>query len=142
MPGRRADPELEAATALALELFAPMGALSVRRMFGGAGVYLYGVMFVLLADSEIYLKADAVTIPAFEAAGSGPFVWSAPDGRSISMSYWRLPDSALDDADEALRWGQLGLEAALRNRKPPRQEKAARAARADRPAARVRRQPQ
>lgn len=126
MPGRRADPELEASTALALELFAPLGALSVRRMFGGAGVYLYGVMFVLLADSDIYLKADAVTVPDFEAAGSGPFIWTGPDGRSVSMSYWRLPDSALDDADEALRWGQLGLEAALRNRKPARPGRAPR----------------
>ncbi len=139
MPGRRADPELEAATALALELFAPLGALSVRRMFGGAGVYVHGVMFVLLANSEIYLKADAVTVPAFEGAGAGPFVWTGPDGRGVSMSYWRLPDSALDDADEALRWGRLGVEAALRNRKPARPDTAGRSGSR---VARQRRQPQ
>lgn len=139
MPGRRADPELEASTALALELFAPLGALTVRRMFGGAGIYLYGVMFVLLADSKIYLKADAVTVPAFEAAGSGPFVWTGPDGRSMSMSYWQLPDSALDDTDEALRWGQMGLEAALRNRKPARPDREGRGAKRT---SRAARQPQ
>ena len=139
MAARRADPELEAATALAIELFSPLGTVSVRRMFGGAGGYLQGVMFALLADSEIYLKADAQTVATFEAAGSAPFVWTGSDGRSIAMSYWRLPDTALDDSDEALHWGRLGLEAALRNRKPVKagKEKAGQQKRT-----RTRRQPQ
>jgi len=28
------------------------------------------------------------------------------------MGYWRLPDSALDDPDEALRWGRKALAVA------------------------------
>jgi DNA transformation protein len=39
------------------------------------------------------------------------------------MSYWRVPDSALDDPDEAAGWGRLALEAARRSaaaKKKPR----------------------
>ena len=35
-----------------------LGPVSVRRMFGGAGVYADGVMFGLVADDTLYLKAD------------------------------------------------------------------------------------
>jgi DNA transformation protein len=31
-----------------------------------------------------------------------------------SMGYWSLPDAALDDPDEAVRWAKLALEAARR----------------------------
>jgi TfoX/Sxy family transcriptional regulator of competence genes len=30
------------------------------------------------------------------------------------MSYWSLPDAAMDDRDEAARWARLGHSAALR----------------------------
>jgi DNA transformation protein and related proteins len=114
MARKPADPELESAIALALELFEPLGDLRARKMFGGAGVYCAGRMFALLADGLIYLKTDAVSRDQFAAAGSTPFVFETRDGSSATMSYWRLPDTALDDADEALAWGRLGLEAALR----------------------------
>ena len=42
-----------------MELFAPMGPVNVRRMFGGAGVFRDGLMFALLSDYVIYLKTDA-----------------------------------------------------------------------------------
>jgi DNA transformation protein len=35
-----------------------LGPVSVRRMFGGAGVYADGVMFGLVAQDALYLKAD------------------------------------------------------------------------------------
>src|SRR3546814_9739567 len=43
----------------AQELFAPLGGVSIRRMFGGAGLYCRGLMFGLIHDDTIYLKADA-----------------------------------------------------------------------------------
>ena len=100
------------------ELLAGMGALRTRRMFGGAGVYLDDLMFGLIADETLYFKADADTRPAWEAAGSEPFSFAYKDGRREITSYWRLPASASDDADEAQRWARLGLEAALRAKRP------------------------
>ncbi|MEA2985184.1 MAG: transformation protein, partial [Alphaproteobacteria bacterium] len=48
------------------ELFAVFGPVTVKRMFGGAGIYARETMFAIAIDGMIYLKADAETIPAFE----------------------------------------------------------------------------
>jgi DNA transformation protein len=71
-------------------------------------------MFALVADHELYFKADEETIPAFQAAGSEPFVYGAK-GRRIVMSYWRLPDRLLDDPDELAEWARAALRAAHRS---------------------------
>ncbi len=59
-----------------MELFGPMGPVSVRRMFGGAGVFKDGLMFGLLADDVIYLKTTRPCAQSWtsdgEAAGSFP----------------------------------------------------------------------
>ena len=44
------------------DLFQPFGAVTVRRMFGGAGLFANGVMFGLVSGGQIYLKADATTV--------------------------------------------------------------------------------
>lgn len=98
------------------ELFAGMGPVQIKRMFGGAGGYADGVMFLLLADDAIYLKTDAALKVELSEEGSGPFIW-IPDsgprkGEHVEMGYWRLPDSALDDPDEAARWGRKALAVA------------------------------
>ena len=109
------------------ELLSGLGAIRVKRMFGGAGVYVNDLVFGLLIDETLYLKADDLTEAEFRAAGSEPFVFEAK-GKSIPMRYWRLPDEAADDRDAAERWARLALDAALRAKKP---KKAKRAARAD-----------
>ena len=93
------------------ELFAGMGPVQIRRMFGGAGVFRDGLMFGLLADDTIHIKAnDDVLKNELIAEGSGPFVWipaSGPrKGEQVDLGYWRLPDAALDDPDEAVKWGR------------------------------------
>jgi DNA transformation protein and related proteins len=108
------DPELEAGIATALELFADLGTLSARKMFGGAGIYLNGLMFVLIGYGDIYLKSDAKNLGRFIQASCPPFVFHTKDGKAMEMSYRRMPDDALDDASEALKWGKLGYEAAVR----------------------------
>ena len=47
------------------ETLAGLGPVSVRRMFGGAGVFADGVMFALIADDALYLKADDISKQAF-----------------------------------------------------------------------------
>jgi len=95
------------------ELFAGLGAVQIKRMFGGAGGYADGVMFLLLADDAIYLKADDALKGELRAEGCGPFVWEPQSGpragEKLDLGYWRLPDSALDDPDEAVVWGRKAL---------------------------------
>lgn len=114
-------------------MFADIAPVTVRRMFGGLGVYSEGVMFALAAGGELFLKADEDSAPAFGEAGSTPFVYQGRGGRSVALSYWRLPAAAYDDADELAGYAALALSAARRAAaaKPPH-----RARRAVRPAGR------
>jgi DNA transformation protein len=101
------------------ELFLPFGTVQVRRMFGGAGLFADGVMFGLISDGQIYLKADAAAVPRFEAEGCRPFEYSTAKGKRTLTSYWRLPDRLYDDAEELARWARAALtiarEAAVKN---------------------------
>src|SRR5215472_7929558 len=97
-----------------VDLFASFGPVVVRRMFGGGGIYADGLMFALVTDGAIYLKADAQTIPAFEKEGLRPFTYGAKGRKQVSLSYWRMPDRLYDDADELARWAREAVMAAQR----------------------------
>ncbi|MEX0753126.1 MAG: TfoX/Sxy family protein [Xanthobacteraceae bacterium] len=90
------------------------GPVTVRRMFGGAGIYAGDTMFALMADGIIFLKADERAIPTFEQEGLTPFTYSAKKGNRVVMSYWRMPDRLYDDPDELARWAKDALAAARR----------------------------
>ena len=40
------------------EVFSGFGSIQPRRMFGGYGIFYKGLMFGLVADDMLYLKAD------------------------------------------------------------------------------------
>lgn len=99
------------------DIFSVFGSVTVRRMFGGAGIYADGVMFALVADEVIYLKADDETASAFEQEGLEPFTYSKKPGRQAVMSYRRMPDRCYDDPDELARWASRAIAAANRKKK-------------------------
>jgi len=120
-----------------IELFAEFGPVSVRRMFGGAGIYADGMMFALVADGVIYLKADGVNTPAFEREQLGPFSYETKDGKRGVMSYRRMPERLYDDPEELADWARAALAAARRSgakakAKSSGKSKAAKAARQSR----------
>lgn len=94
-------------------LFEPLEPVTVKRMFGGAGVYAQGLCFAIEQDGEVFLKVDAESEPIFSAVGSSPFVYEAR-GKPVALSFWRLPLIAHDDFDELRRFASLGLDAARR----------------------------
>lgn len=98
------------------ELFAGLGPVQIKRMFGGAGGYADGVMFLLLGTDTIHIKVDEALKAELREEGSGPFEWTPQNGpragETIDLGYWRLPDSALDDPDEAAVWGRKALKIA------------------------------
>jgi DNA transformation protein and related proteins len=96
----------------AAELFAAVGPVRVRRMFGGAGVFSGDVMFALIAGDGLFVKADDALAARLSAQGSAPFRYARRDGRAVALSYWRLPDDALDDPDLAAGWGRAALAVA------------------------------
>ena len=100
------------------DIFEPFAPVTTRKMFGGLGIYCDGQIFAIVADGEVFVKADDLTRPSLEAAGSEPFVFESAKG-SATMSYWRLPAEAYDDPDALCRYAQLALDAAKRKPTKP-----------------------
>jgi DNA transformation protein len=95
------------------ELLAPIGRITVRRMFGGAGLYADGLIVGLEVDGGLYLKTDEQTRQAFADAGGQPFVYLG-QGRPVTMSYWTPPEEAMDSPEAMRPWARRAREAALR----------------------------
>ncbi len=115
--------------AFVTDLFAGVGGVSAKPMFGGLGVYADGVMFALVTgEGGIFVKADDALKAELSAQGSSPFIWTATKGpnagRPMAMGYWSLPESALDDPEEASAIGRKAravaeaAKAAKAKRKP------------------------
>lgn len=105
------------------EQMAGFGPIAVRRMFGGAGVFRDGLMFALIADEVLYLKADETTETDFKAEGVGPFTYQTKRNPRTVMSYWRAPERCLDDPDEMTEWCRKAFAVALKSAKPPAKQK-------------------
>lgn len=85
---------------------AGFGTVSIRNMFGGAGVYADGVMFAILPDDTLYLKVDETSSRAYEAEGMSPFTYT-PEGRApVAMSYWEVPPRLLEEPEELAAWAR------------------------------------
>jgi DNA transformation protein len=115
------------------EIFQAFGPVSIRRMFGGQGIYRDGVMFALEDEGELFLKADDESVGLLRNLGSRPFSYQTKDGRTTIMSFWLMPESALDDPEEAAELARMALKAALRA-KAAKGKKAAPARNARKPA--------
>jgi DNA transformation protein len=95
------------------DMFAGLGPVTIKKMFGGKGIYHDGLIVGLEVDGEVLLKADKESAPDFEAAGSAQWVYDGKN-KPVAMPYWSIPDEAIDDPDELKRWTKKAFEAALR----------------------------
>lgn len=96
-----------------LELMAPLGAISSKRMFGGIGIFHDAKMFALIYQDTLYLKADDENRPQFEALNLPAFSVEMR-GKRTEMGYYQAPDVVLDEADQMLEWSRKSLECAQR----------------------------
>lgn len=99
------------------DLFAGLGPVRIRRMFGGKGIYHQGLIIAVEVDGELLLKADGESAPAFEAAGCRRWSYESKSRKPVAMPYWSVPPAALDDADEMTPWARRAFAAALRSGK-------------------------
>ena len=88
-----------------IELFEQFGPVQARKMFGGYGIYNDGIMFGLVADDTLYLKADKSNVQEFESRGLVPFEYNKA-GKLMKMSYYLAPAEILDDPDAAAIWAR------------------------------------
>lgn len=98
------------------ELFAPLGSIRSKRMFGGAGIYCDEIFFALVVSDVLYLKVDEQNRAEFEREGLEPFSYEAQGRERVTMSYYRAPDEALDSPALMQPWARSAIAAALRAR--------------------------
>ncbi len=107
--GRRAKAAGDRAAASFVKTAEPLGGVTSKAMFSGHGVFKDDVMFAIVdSEGRLYLRADATTAMAFEAAGST---------QHARLPYWEIP-KAIGADDESLReWAEAAAEVAARGRR-------------------------
>ena len=101
-----------------VEQMAGFGLVTIKKMFGGSAFYHRGIIFGMIIDDALFLKADDQSKSRFETEGLPPFTYQHKSGKQIAMAYWRAPERCLDDPDEMKEWCKLAFQAALRSQKP------------------------
>ena len=96
------------------EQLAPLGRVTMRRMFGKTGVFCDGVMFGMVTDNMLYLRVDDHNRVAFREAESFPPLSYVKRGRTLDLSFWRAPERLFDEPDEFVAWARVALAAARR----------------------------
>ncbi|OKO70195.1 TfoX/Sxy family protein [Bradyrhizobium sp. AS23.2] len=106
-----------------IDLFADFGPVTIRKMFSGYGISADGINFALALRAGLFLRADEVTIPDYEAEGSRPFQYSTRVKTVMVNSYWELPARLFDDSEELAQWARAALAAAQRAKVKKRPKK-------------------
>jgi len=96
------------------EQLAPLGRITVRRMFGKTGVFCDGVMFGMVTENTLYFRVDDQNRVTFREAEAFPPLNYAKKGSTIDLSFWRVPERLFDEPDELVTWAQAALAAARR----------------------------
>src|SRR5271155_5216105 len=96
------------------EQLAPLGRVTMRRMFGKTGVFCNGLMFGMVTNDTLYFRVDDHNRAVFKEAESVPPLSYEKKGRTIDLSFWRAPERLLDEPDELVTWARAALAAARR----------------------------
>ena len=103
------------------EVFNEFGSVEPRRMFGGYGIFHKGLMFALVADDTLYLKADETNFQHFTELELEQFSYEK-QGKAFKMSYYMAPEDIFDDPEEAKIWADRSYAAAVRTKKPKKKK--------------------
>lgn len=107
------------------ECLEPIGAVTMRKMMGGATLYCDGIIFAIVSrDGELWLKCDSENEDVFKEAGLEKFTFEMK-GKQGSMNYRRAPLDVHDDPDAMREWARLGIAAGERapKKKPKKKSK-------------------
>jgi DNA transformation protein len=96
------------------EQLAPLGRITMRRMFGKTGVFCNGSMLGMVRDNTLYFRVDDDNRAAFKEAESFPPLNYEKKGGTIDLAFWRAPERLFDEPDELIAWARAALAAARR----------------------------
>lgn len=96
------------------EQLAPLGHVTLRRMFGKTGVFCDGLMLAMVREDALYFRVDDDNRALFKEAEAFPPLNYEKGGGSIDLAFWRAPERLFDEPDEFLAWARAALGAARR----------------------------
>ncbi|MCK5707784.1 MAG: TfoX/Sxy family protein [Candidatus Aureabacteria bacterium] len=100
-----------------------LGNLTVKKMFGGAGIYFENVFFALIADDVLYFKVDETNRKHYEKKAMGPF--KPFDDKPYTMQYYEVPVDILEDSEELYKWAMVSFNIGkIKKNKKPAKKKA------------------
>ena len=96
------------------EQLAPLGRVTMRRMFGKSGMFCDGVMLAMVRDNTLYFRVDDENRETFKEAEAFPPLSYEKKGGAIDLAFWRAPERLFDEPDELVAWARAALAAARR----------------------------
>ena len=96
------------------EQLAPLGRVTMRRMFGKTGVFCDGFMFGMVTDTTLYPRVDDLNRAEVQEAAAFPPLNYEKNGTTIDLSFWRAPERLFDEPEEFVIWARAALAAARR----------------------------
>jgi DNA transformation protein and related proteins len=96
------------------EQLAPLGRITMRRMFGKTGVFCDGFMLGMVTENTLYFRVDDHNRADFKEAESFPPLNYRKKGSTIDLSFWRVPERLFDEPEEFVTWARTALAAARR----------------------------
>ena len=96
------------------EQLAPLGRVTMRRMFGKTGVFCDGLMLGMVRDNTLYLRVDDGNRATFKEAEAFPPLDYQKKGQAIDLSFWRAPERLFDEPEDFIAWARAALAAAQR----------------------------
>jgi DNA transformation protein and related proteins len=95
-----------------VDQLAGLGEVTVKRMFGGLGLYSAGLFFAIVDDDTLFFRVDDATRPDFVARGMSPFRPVRSNPKKVSENYYQCPAEVLEDSDEVCVWAKRAVRAA------------------------------
>jgi DNA transformation protein len=90
-------------------VFAPLGAVDARRLFGGWQLAADGRPFAVVLDDALYFRVDAALRTELEGLGAQPFRYRK-QGRTVTIGrFVSAPEADLDDEDALRGWALRAL---------------------------------
>lgn len=80
------------------DILGHISGISSRAMFSGWGIYLDKIVVGIIADGELYLKADSKTVAKYKKLGCYPFSYSR-NGKIVDLAYMSIPIETLEDRE-------------------------------------------
>lgn len=97
-----------------IDMLEELGQIHPKYMFGDWGLYCNGIFFAIIADNTLFVKADDENRHVFQKNGLKRFSYIR-QGKKCYLSYYAVPEEAIDDMEKLNYWAELGYQAAMRS---------------------------